>query len=51
MFDYSGSNSVHICEEPDIVDTDTDADADNNNDNDNVDQDKETKFGELECFE
>ena len=49
MFDYSGSNSVHICEEPVIVDTDTDADADNNNDN--VDQDKETKFGELECSE
>ena len=47
MFDCSGSNSVHICEEPVIVDTDTDAD----NNNDNVDQDKETKFGELECFE
>ena len=49
MLDYSGSNSVHICEEPFIVDTDTDADSDNSNDN--VDQDKETEFGELECFE
>ena len=49
MFTCSGSNSVHICEEPVIVDIDTDADADNNNDN--IDQDKETKFGELECFE
>ena len=46
MLDYSGSNSVHICEEP-VIDTDTDAD----NNNDNVDQDKETEFGELECFE
>ena len=47
MFTCSGSNSVHICEEPVIVVADIEAD----NGNDNVDQDKETEFGELECFE
>ena len=47
MFTCSGSNSVHICEEPVIVDADIEAD----NTNDNVDQDKETEFGEFECFE
>ena len=47
MFNFRRSNSVHICEEPVIVDADIEAD----NGNDNVDQDKETKFGELECSE
>ena len=49
MFTCSGSNSVHICEEPVIVDAGTD--ADNSNGTNDVDQDKETEFGELKSFE
>ena len=45
MFNCSGSNSVHIREEPVTVVADIDAD------NENVDQNKETEFGELEFFE